>query len=146
MSPLSHPPGSPPKKGPTMAKAKKKQVKQKIEHPTLDEVAIDLRNDVHLFLSALNGTRGIDQRAIATEALTFAALLLRKNRDYGSSVWKPPVLSPNLSVDSAILVRMSDKVERITSLQDSDPEVWTESLEDTIRDLGAYCLLWLAKP
>jgi hypothetical protein len=42
---------------------------------------------------------------------------------------------------------MSDKIERITSLlSKDDPEVVDESIRDTVRDLGAYCLLWLVCP
>lgn len=75
-----------------------------------------------------------------------ADLLVKKNHDYGDSADNPPILLPGLSSDSAILVRMSDKIERIRYLLDSKetPEV-NESLEDTIRDLAGYCILWLVK-
>lgn len=86
-----------------------------------------------------------DQRRIAEAGLEFTALLLKKNADYGSSVWKPPLLKPTLDNGDAILVRMSDKVSRIAQLASNHAQV-AESLEDTIRDLGAYCLLWLCRP
>lgn len=86
-----------------------------------------------------------DQRRIAQVGLEFVATLLAKNADYGSSVWNAPVLKPTLDTGDAILVRMSDKVARIASLSVKDAEV-SESLEDTIKDLGAYALLWLARP
>jgi len=97
--------------------------------------------------SALEGHRGPDQQRIAQEGLEWLDLLLRKNEDYGSSVWSHPALRPSMPVADAILVRMSDKVARIGSLtsKGDTPEV-EESLEDTIRDLGAYCLLYLARP
>jgi hypothetical protein len=94
---------------------------------------------------ALDGKQGADQQRIAAEGVAWLALLLRKNHDYGSSAWRPPVLKPALDAGDAILVRMSDKVERIASLTGKGPAVG-ESLEDTIRDLGAYCLLWLSRP
>ncbi len=86
-----------------------------------------------------------DQRRIAVTGLEWLATLLAKNSDYGSSVWKPPALKPEMDAGDAILVRMSDKVARIASLQSKEAEV-DESLEDTIKDLGAYAILWLARP
>ena len=85
------------------------------------------------------------QRRIAAIGVDFIATLLAKNADYGSSAWKPPKLKPNLSPGDAILVRMSDKIERIESLSTAEAQV-DESLEDSMKDLGAYALLWLARP
>jgi hypothetical protein len=100
-----------------------------------------------LILDAILGGRGEDQKIIATKGVEWIDLLLRKNRDYGSSAWREPVLMPGFSPRDAMLVRMSDKVQRIHTLLSGQgrPEV-QESIEDTIRDLGAYCLLWLACP
>jgi len=87
-----------------------------------------------------------DQGRIARVGLSWLATLLRKNRDYGASVWRQPILSPSLNVGEAIYVRMSDKVERIRSLRQQEPSVKDETLEDTIADLGSYCLLLLTRP
>lgn len=95
---------------------------------------------------ALSGERGSDQQRIAEVVAAWGSLMLRKNADYGSSAWRSPVLMPGLEPRSAILVRMSDKIERIGMLAKKEAEVRDEGLEDTIRDLGAYCLLWLAYP
>lgn len=83
---------------------------------------------------------------IRDQCTYLADLLVRKNHDYGDSADNPPILLPGLSSDSAILVRMSDKIERTRFLLESKetPEVY-ESLEDTIRDLAGYCILWLIK-
>lgn len=86
-----------------------------------------------------------DQRRIAEIGLEWIATLLAKNQDYGGSAWQAPALKPSLSTGDAILVRMSDKVSRIASLSTQEAQV-DESLEDTIKDLGAYALLWLARP
>lgn len=96
---------------------------------------------------ALLKLRGKDQYRIAQTVVSFGALLLRKNQDYGSSVWQVPILAPESSVATAIRVRMSDKISRINNLLKSKttPEI-NESLEDTIKDLGAYCLLLLTAP
>lgn len=103
--------------------------------------------DQALVRDAWLGKRGDSQEKIAKEGIAWLALLLRKNQDYGSSAWKRPVLAPECDQESAIRVRMSDKIERIGSLLSKRKhEVKQESLRDTIRDLGAYCLLWLIGP
>jgi hypothetical protein len=95
---------------------------------------------------ALAGMRGADQQRIARVGLEWIGLLLAKNLDYGSSAWKTPVLAPGCDPATAILVRMSDKIERLGRLLGGHRGQCDESIEDTIRDLGAYCLLWLARP
>lgn len=105
---------------------------------------LDINNSI--LGEALNGKRGADQKRIAEAGLGFIELLLAKNNDYGSSVWKVPFLCPDMPVTSAILVRMSDKIERLAALQNKTPDVVDESFEDTIKDLGSYCLLYLSRP
>lgn len=91
------------------------------------------------------GHRGADQQRIAEIGLKWIVLLLRKNADYGSSVWLTPILAPDTNPGVAIRVRMSDKIQRLQRLlAGNEPEV-NESIEDTIKDLGAYCLLYLAR-
>lgn len=99
-----------------------------------------------LLTEALMGDRGPDLERIAEVGLEWLDLILRKNADYGSSVWHAPALKPTLDPGDAILVRMSDKVRRIAELTQRPPQVSDESLADTIKDLGEYCLLWLARP
>lgn len=90
------------------------------------------------------GTDCTDAFKLAKTTVEVGALLVRKNQDYGSSGMKRPVLMPNLTPRQALLCRMSDKVARIAQLADgSDPQVADEKLEDTIRDLAGYCILWL---
>jgi hypothetical protein len=106
---------------------------------------------VGIIEEALSGSRGEDQQRIAQKGIDWLALLLRKNSDYGSSAWKEPVLCPGVQARMAILVRMSDKVERIQSLQKKmadggEMEVLGESFDDTISDLGSYALLYLTAP
>ena len=110
--------------------------------PGLDQLEQD-----HLRVEeAIRGKYGPDQHRIATVGLHWVATLLRKNSDYGSAVWEEPVLAPDCSTDAAIRVRMSDKVSRIRSLLSKRAEVKEETIEDSIGDLGAYCLLLLASP
>jgi len=93
-----------------------------------------------LIQNALDGRRGEQQQAIAQIGLEWVSILLQKNHDYGGSVFKSPLLAPGLSPLSAIDVRLSDKIERITTLLNRTAEV-SESVDDTFTDLGAYCLL-----
>lgn len=113
-----------------------------------------------LIEEAVSGSRGDDQKRIAEEGLLWLETLLKKNADYGSSVFKSPVLLPRLQPASAILVRMSDKIQRLTTLLNdaqsgpvggsglpvTSPQVLEESFADTLRDLGAYALLYLCAP
>ncbi len=71
-------------------------------------------------------------------------LLLKKNKDYGSSVFESPILFPELKAKDCILIRMSDKIKRFSNLVTSNksPEV-NESIEDTMKDLAGYAILWL---
>lgn len=91
--------------------------------------------------AALEGRRGPDQKLIAEVGIHWIDTLLRKNMDYGSSVFQEPVLCPGLPTTSAIDVRMSDKIARIRNLKTATAQVADESIDDTYNDLGAYCLL-----
>ena len=98
------------------------------------------------FSVALEGHYGEDQQRIAQTALKWIDTLLRKNHDYGCTVWDTPILAPDLDPASAIFVRMSDKIARLNNLRSTNAEVTDESIEDTISDLGSYALLLLARP
>lgn len=103
--------------------------------PGMQHASLEAIND------ALCGVRGQDQLYIAQVGLDWIALILRKNKDYGGSIFESPVLNPTMPCLSAIEVRMSDKIKRIQTLATQQAEVTDESLDDTYRDLGAYCLL-----
>lgn len=65
----------------------------------------------------------------------------RKNADYGDSFAKTRELIPN-----AILVRLHDKLNRVTSLMlKGDQKVSDESIEDTLLDMANYCLMELTE-
>ena len=84
-----------------------------------------------------------DQRRIACVGLSFLSTMLKKNKDYGSSVFKTPMLTPGLDPGVTILVRMSDKIQRLSHNNKLEVD---ESRDDTMMDLGAYALLYLARP
>lgn len=90
---------------------------------------------------------GADRRKIADVGLSIVQLLLRKNKDYGSSVFKSPVLAPSMDAGSAILVRMSDKISRLNNLLQAEAQASVdESIDDTLADLAGYAILYLARP
>lgn len=101
--------------------------------------------DQQLVESALKGQMGPSQQRIAETGLDWIATLIKKNTDYGDSAWTEPVLAPNLPPKQAILVRMSDKINRLKALSQKEALV-AESYNDTMKDLGAYALLYLAAP
>lgn len=72
---------------------------------------------------------------------------VKKNLDYGSSVFKSPRLKKSMSPGDAILVRICDKLERLENLMNApSPEgrmVKDESIEDTCLDAGVYFFLYL---
>lgn len=83
------------------------------------------------------------QAAIQDVCDELKALLLRKNKDYGDSAFKSPILTPGISPAVAQRIRMSDKIERLTNLlsRETDPAVADESLIDTFLDLAGYSIL-----
>lgn len=102
--------------------------------------------ELEILIKAFNNERGEDQFIIAKEVVKCGVLLLRKNRDYGSSVWQNPILAPECTPGTAIRVRMSDKIHRILNLLKRPNEVAAESIDDAFRDLAGYCLLELVRP
>ncbi len=93
---------------------------------------------------ALLGRRGKRQQRIARVGLEVVGTLLRKNHDYGSAVFEPPLLCPRLSAQEGILVRMSDKLRRLTALAGKEEQAEVaESLDDTLKDLAGYAILLL---
>ncbi len=84
-----------------------------------------------------------DQELIKEKMEGVTDLLLRKNRDYGSSFRKPGILSGALDSKSKLLVRIDDKLERLGNLleKNSDGDVSNESMSDTVTDLVGYFVL-----
>jgi hypothetical protein len=100
--------------------------------------------EVERIRQALSGERGEDQKKIAEAGIAIVDLLLRKNHDYGGSAWKRPILAPSLEPRTAMLCRMSDKLERILTLMDKGNEVADEKISDTFKDLCGYLMLYVA--
>ncbi|MBQ2622329.1 MAG: DUF1599 domain-containing protein [Thermoguttaceae bacterium] len=96
--------------------------------------------------TTLKPVKGTDPQTIAIEGVFnyLFDLILRKNYDYGSNVFSPPVLNPTSTAESAILTRLSDKFARLQNILRRDSMVADETLEDTIADIAGYCILFLS--
>ena len=84
--------------------------------------------------------------SICKEVDNLREMLIQKNHDYGASAFESPCLFPGLNPKIAILIRMSDKINRLQTLSDErfSRQVADETFDDTIRDLAGYCILYLA--
>jgi hypothetical protein len=84
-----------------------------------------------------------DQELIKKTMNDVTELLLRKNRDYGSSFRRRGIVAGTLDAKSKLLVRIDDKLERLCNLmaKGSDGEVSDESVADTATDLIGYFVL-----
>ena len=84
-----------------------------------------------------------DQELIKETMESVTDLLLRKNRDYGSSFRKPGIVSGALDAKSKLLVRIDDKLERLSNLLEKGTEgdVADECVSDTVIDLIGYFIL-----
>ena len=69
--------------------------------------------------------------------------LLRKNADYGDNAQRAPILTPRLSAQDALKVRLSDKIARFIQLEQTGAARVNESLDDTLLDMAGYCVLLL---
>jgi len=66
-------------------------------------------------------------------------LLIRKNRDYGNSFSKQ---YEKYGMTSS-LIRMEDKMNRLSNLISGAKQEVNESIDDTLQDLAGYALLTL---
>ena len=66
-------------------------------------------------------------------------LLVKKNHDYGNS------FGNQLANHGPIVfkIRMEDKIYRLRTLLTTDAQVKDESIEDTLRDIIGYCILFI---
>lgn len=87
--------------------------------------------------------RGIRQDSLAELCDKLKTTLLNKNRNYGNSAFRTPLLASNVSPQEALLVRLSDKIARLETLLRGEPDRVQEPLEDTIFDIAGYCILLL---
>lgn len=108
--------------------------------PNDDNVVED---NLQIIIDALAGENQ-DQREIAFLGLQTIAIMVTKNQDYGSSVFNIGTISPDVSPEAGIRVRLGDKLSRINNLiAQPDAQRISESITDTGHDASAYLLLWV---
>jgi hypothetical protein len=102
-----------------------------------------VEDNLRIITDALAGSSQ-DQREIAFIGLQTIAIMVKKNQDYGSSVFNIGAISPDVSPEQGIRVRLGDKLSRINNLvsQPGNQQV-AESITDTGHDASAYLLLWV---
>lgn len=81
------------------------------------------------------------QEAIRDLCNELCSTLQSKNSNYGDTAGKPPYFAPWLEPQTALLVRMSDKVSRLKTLLTRESDKVGESLRDTALDLAGYSIL-----
>jgi hypothetical protein len=118
-----------------------------MNEPTNDTQPPDIDALLLAVASAFDGRCGDDAARIARVGMIVIETLVRKNRDYGGSVWRRPALCPSMPIESAILCRMSDKVSRLANLSGREHDAAVaESIDDTMIDLAGYAMLYVARP
>lgn len=78
---------------------------------------------------------------IEKECLELGALLVAKNTDYNNTALNPEHLLSNLDAEERLKVRIDDKLTRLKHLLATKHQNF-ESIDDNIRDLNGYLILW----
>ena len=68
---------------------------------------------------------------------------VRKNHDYGNSVFQSPEMAPDIQPEEAVRVRISDKLGRLKTLLSGEQAQVSESIRDTYADLVNYLIILL---
>lgn len=75
-------------------------------------------------------------------------LVRKKNQDYGnpSNPWLNFEMARlvGVPIERAILIRMSDKLARVSNLLEKEPSVAEEKIEDSLLDLANYAVILMA--
>lgn len=78
--------------------------------------------------------------AFTNQSVECIELYAKKNHDYGDSFSK----GCDVIGDAYAIGRLYDKINRLITLSKTNSEVKDESIEDTLRDLACYSLMYLA--
>ena len=81
-----------------------------------------------------------DVENFSNQAKECIELYAKKNHDYGNSFEK----GCNDIGQAYALGRLYDKMNRLVNISRSESEVKDESVEDTLKDLACYSLMYLA--
>lgn len=94
-------------------------------------------------LEAVNLLGEFSRDSISRTLAEVFETLQKKNADYGNAAFDFPILTPETPVSTALLCRLSDKVNRYMTLKDKEAEV-QETISDTLKDfIGYVIILWL---
>ena len=107
------------------------------------EMPRDLFKAIRSCLDALSCelSKPYNNEFISNTLTEIREMLLTKNADYGNAAFTAPCYAPSLDPATAILVRMSDKVNRYKNLvRRTGTQVW-ESKVDTLKDYIGYAIL-----
>jgi hypothetical protein len=99
-------------------------------------------------LDSLEGNRGMFVSAMTNNSMNALELVISKTKDYATidDPYRNFRLceSVGVSLEKGILVRMCDKLSRIGNLvENNDPSVKNESIEDTLIDIMNYANIML---
>lgn len=76
---------------------------------------------------------------------TMYSIMEKKNADYAkeSAFWNFELVEKLwiTSIEKGILVRMADKMSRISTIIDQEAQVKDEAIEDTLQDLANYAII-----
>ena len=81
------------------------------------------------------------QDSIRERCEELCSILQAKNANYGDTARESPYMLPWIEPQTALWVRMSDKIARLRSLLSKEPDKVGESIRDTLLDLAGYSLL-----
>jgi hypothetical protein len=113
----------------------------------MSPIESQMKKDLELIQDAYqhrNTSAPLTERLILQVGLHSTAVMLRKSRDYGDSIFLSPLMAPDLSPGEAIRVRLSDKLSRLLNLMVQENEAHVqEPIEDTLLDAANYILLML---
>lgn len=70
-------------------------------------------------------------------------IFIKKNHDYGNSVFHSPEMAPDIQPEEAVRVRISDKLGRLKTLLSGEQAQVSESIRDTYLDLVNYLVILL---
>lgn len=113
-------------------------VAKPINNPLAEDIAV---NTLWLLLQRHHAAEPIRNISALSMAIMFriVSMLVKKNHDYGNS------FGDQLAEDGPIVfkIRMKDKISRLRTLLTTEAQVKDESIEDTLRDIIGYCVLFL---
>lgn len=102
------------------------------------QMAVLALNGLLILHNAKDPIRNIQAFSMAVLS-SIRRTLIAKNHDYGNSFGDQLTCRGNI----VYVIRMEDKIRRLRTLLTTEAQVKDESIEDTLRDIIGYCILFL---